>query len=410
MNRDILRKELEQNRGVLRLYPSWVLRDNLPPGRRLKLNIQDLYPYGLQRGAVCERWIASTARADNGEKTLENEGLSYIALNDGASRCLLIDAVAEMGEELVGKQCMEKFGGMRAFAKFYDFSIPIPHHVHLMEKDSRLVGVAPKPEAYFFPVQLNAVMYAYPHTYFGFEPGTTKEDIIRCLDRWGKFDGAEILQYAKAYRLKLGTGWDVPAGILHAPGSLVTYEPQYVSDTSLFFQPVVEDWYVKRETLVKFLPKDKANDLEYIVNVLDWEANTDPEFRKHHYHEPIPVVDEADMEEAGYKSAWIVYGSDNFSAKEITVLPGRSITLKEDSSFGAIVMNGRGKLNGVDAASPACIGYFELTEDEFFVTYDAARAGVQIENTSKTTPLVILINFGPENQEALALKARLEQQ
>jgi hypothetical protein len=37
-----------------------------------------------------------------------------------------------------------------------------------------------------------------------------------------------------------------------------------------------------------------------------------------------------------------------------------------------------------------------LTEDEFFCTGSAARAGVVFENMSGTEPLVMLRYFGPE--------------
>jgi hypothetical protein len=37
-------------------------------------------------------------------------------------------------------------------------------------------------------------------------------------------------------------------------------------------------------------------------------------------------------------------------------------------------------MNGINVASPTQIRYGEITEDEFFVTYDAARNGVNIEN------------------------------
>jgi hypothetical protein len=51
------------------------------------------------------------------------------------------------------------------------------------------------------------------------------------------------------------------------------------------------------------------------------------------------------------------------------------------------------------------IGFYELTEDEVFVTEPAAKAGVTYENTSETEPLVILRYFGPEvNPEAPQIK------
>jgi hypothetical protein len=37
--------------------------------------------------------------------------------------------------------------------------------------------------------------------------------------------------------------------------------------------------------------------------------------------------------------------------------------------------------------------------DEFFITEDAARAGVVISNPSKTDPIVMLKHFGPGNPD-----------
>ena len=45
--------------------------------------------------------------------------------------------------------------------------------------------------------------------------------------------------------------------------------------------------------------------------------------------------------------------------------------------------------------TPAMIRFGELTEDEVFVSYDAARKGVTFENTG-TEPLVTLRYFGPD--------------
>ena len=63
----------------------------------------------------------------------------------------------------------------------------------------------------------------------GLEPGTTKADVRRCLENWNKGDNG-ILFLSRAFRLEPGTGWQIDPGILHAPGSLVTYEPQVNSD------------------------------------------------------------------------------------------------------------------------------------------------------------------------------------
>jgi hypothetical protein len=45
------------------------------------------------------------------------------------------------------------------------------------------------------------------------------------------------------------------------------------------------------------------------------------------------------------------------------------------------------------------IRFGQLTSDEFFVSEQAAVAGVLVANTSETEPLVILKHFGPGNPD-----------
>ena len=118
----------------------------------------------------------------------------------------------------------------------------------------------------------------------GLEPGTTKDDVRRCLERWNEGDNG-ILYHSKAYRLKPGSGWQVDAGILHAPGSLVTYEPQVNSDVFGMFQSLVEGRAVPWNLLVKDVPPEHHQDLDYIINMLDWDANVDPGVRE---ESPLP--------------------------------------------------------------------------------------------------------------------------
>ena len=59
-------------------------------------------------------------------------------------------------------------------------------------------------------------------------------------------------------------------------------------------------------------------------------------------------------------------------------------------------MQGSGKINSQPLNSPKLIRFTELTEDEYFVTEDGAKAGVSFTNTSETEPMVILRYFGPE--------------
>jgi hypothetical protein len=242
---------------------------------------------------------------------------------------------------------------------------------------------------------MNAIGNNFPHTFFGLDPGTTREDIRACLARWNEGDNG-ILDFSRAHRLKPGTGWLIGAGILHAPGSVVTYEPQWGSDVFGIYQSLVEGRDVPWELLVKDMPPDKQQDLDFIVDQIDWEANTDPSFRDHHYLEPIP---DGDTESEGYVDQWICYGTTNgaqwFSAKELTVQPGAKITLKDKGASGVIVTQGRGSIGNLPVECPSMIRFGEMTEDEVFITADAALAGVTIENPAKACPLVMLRYFGP---------------
>ena len=134
-----------------------------------------------------------------------------------------------------------------------------------------------KPEAYYFPPQYNQIENAFPFTFMGLEPGTTKDDVRRCLEDWSKGDNG-ILFLSRAYRLQPGTGWQINPGILHAPGSLVTYEPQVNSDVFAMFQSLVDGRVVDRSLLTKDVRPEYHNDLDYLVSMLDWDANVNPEF------------------------------------------------------------------------------------------------------------------------------------
>ncbi len=387
------RSAMEAGEGILRLTPTWVPRSFLMPGQRLKLATEDLYAYGAHRGGIDERWFASTTEAMNDNRT-PDEGLSYV-LQDG-QRFTLKDAIAAEGSQLIGPKLWEEFHRWPVYSKFFDNLGPIPLHLHQNAAQAKLVGQEGKPESYYFPPQLNPFDNNFPHTYFGLEPGTTKAQVRRRLERWDRGDNC-ILDLSKAYRLRPGTGWLVPPCILHAPGSLVTYEPQWGSDVFGMYQSLVEGRYVPWDLLVKDVPKERHHDLDFLVDQIDWPMNTDTHFRQHHFLEPIPVADTASE---GYGDRWVVYGKVEgrqlFSAKELTVQPGAQCTIKDHGAYGLIVTQGHGRIGKLRVDCPALIRFGQLTEDEVFVSYDAARVGVTFENHSKRDPFVALRYFGPD--------------
>ncbi len=393
----VLSAAMEADQGLLRLLPNWVPRSFLHPGRRLKLHPDDYYAYGAHRGGIDERWFASATEAAN-EGRLADEGLSYVAFQ--GQRFTLRDAVQEAGDQLIGSEMYGKYGRWPIYSKFFDNNGPIPHHMHQTMEDAALVGQEGKPEAYYFPPQLNNVDNHFAYTFMGLEPGTTSEQVRQCLADWDRGDNG-ILDLSRAYRLKRGTGWMIPPGVLHAPGSLLTYEPQWGSDVFGMFQSLVEGREVPRSLLVKDMPEEKHHDLDFIMGQLDWEENVDTHFKDHHYIEPI--VDESRSGE-GFIDRWITYGAfggrQMFSAKELTVEPGAQCTLRDPGASGWITVQGSGSMGSLKLQTPAMIHFGQSTEDEVFITKAAAETGVQIVNTG-SEPLVGLRYFGPDVHDVI---------
>jgi len=398
LNRSAVQEAVDAGSGILRLEPSWVPRTFMLPGRRLKLHPDDLYALGGHRGGINERWFSSTTNADNGPGTPPDEGLSYVRVGDG-KRFLLKDAVEAAGDLLIGSAVMKRDGGWNLLCKFFDNMGPIPHHMHQSDEDAKRVGRRGKPEAYYFPPQYNQLENNFPYTFMGLEPGTTKADVRRCLENWNKGDNG-ILFLSRAFKLQPGTGWQINPGILHAPGSLVTYEPQVNSDVFAMFQSEVEGRIIDWSLLTKDVPADRHHDLDYIVGMLDWDANVNPEFAATNRVFPKPVRPFAETEPEGYRELWVCYGTKYYSAKELTVLPQRSVTIRDAAAYGLILTQGYGTFGAHNVSTPSMIRFGAMTEDELFVTSDAAQAGVRIENKSQTDPLVILKHFGPGNADA----------
>jgi hypothetical protein len=399
-NAQIIRDALAAGDGILRLAPCWVPRSFLMPGGRLKLDPRDLYALGANRGGIDERWFSSTTHADNGPGTPEDEGLSYVALN--GKRILLKEAIEIAGDDILGADVMQTYGGWNVLCKFFDNLGPIPHHMHQMDEHAAKVGAKGKPEAYYFPPQYNFTGNNFPYTFMGLNPGTTKGDVRKCLERWNEGDNG-ILNHSRAFKLQPGTGWQIDAGILHAPGSLVTYEPQVNSDVFGMFQSLVEGRPVPYDLLVKDVPKEYHHDFDYIISMLDWDKNVDPEFAKNRLRHPKPVRDEAEMAECGYGDKWVAYGTEFYSAKELTVLPGRTAIIKDAAAYGMIVVQGYGSLGELEVETPSLIRFGQMTKDELFVSASAAKAGVTVTNASETEPLVMLKHFGPGNPDAAGL-------
>ncbi len=400
--KSLAQRALDQGKGIVRLAPTWVPRSFCVPGRRIKLHPDDYYVLGGIRGGIDERWLSSTTPAKNGPLTGENEGLSAVVFNDGGKEQLFLlkDAIDELKGAIIGDRLWNEYKSWPMYSKFFDNMGPLPHHVHHNDEKAALIGQKGKPEAYYFPPQLNNHGGDFPYTFIGIAPGTTKEQIKECLVNFSKGDN-KITNYSQAYRLEPGTGWDVPPGLLHAPGSMCTYEPQKASDVFAMYQSLVNEAIIPDELLWNGTPAESKGDYDALIDVLDWELNVDPNTMANRFMAPKPVKAIDEMKSQGYIENWICYKSAAFGAKELTVLPGQTVTIKDSAAYGIIVMQGHGKMGVWDIETPALIRYGQLTNDEFFISENAAKDGVNISNSSATDPIVILKHFGPGNPDMI---------
>jgi len=385
-----IKNAFEKGEGVFQLMPAFIPRNFGKPGFRLRLHPDDYYAFGMKRGAIKERWLSSVVAAMNGPDMLPDEGMSYV--KDGKGRFLLKDAVDELSTELIGRKLFEKYGTWPMFSKFYDYNTPLFHHLHMNDAKAALIGRLGKPEAYYFPRQLNNHLGEFPVTYFGFDPDTSKESVKQCIKDYC-IRNTRITELSRAYRIELGVGWYTPPGVIHAPGSVLTYEPQWNSDVNTIMENVTSGDINDISLLTDNCPPDKRDDIDFLFELIDWEASTDPHYRKKYFRAPIPL--EKTQDDCSEK--WIAYGNEFIAAKEVTVEPGACVTLKDSACYGCILIQGFGAFGAYPCETAVMLRFGEPSGDEFFVSESAARSGIIVENHSMYEPFVILQHFANNN-------------
>jgi len=383
--------------GIVRFAPIWVPRAFCTPGKRIRLHPDDYYPLGKDRGGIDERWLSSAIRAENGPLTDPFEGLSMVVDPDGGF-VPFDEFISHWKSELVGTH-WDRTGTWPMYSKFFDNQAPLPFHIHHRDEHAALVGKPGKPEAYYFPPQMNNHLGDFPYTFFGLHPETTKEQVYDKLVGFLAGGDNRITDLSKAYRITPGTGWDVPAGVLHAPASVCTYEPQAACDVFAMTESWSNNREVPDELLWKDVPAEKHGDLNFIIDLIDWETNVDPKLFSHRFTPPVETAESRRAAEDGWAEKWITYRSPSFSAKELTIRPGGSVTVADQDPYGLIAVAGRGTINDHEVESATMLRYGQLSSDEFFVSASALNNGVTITNKSPSEDLVILKHFGPGNQQ-----------
>jgi hypothetical protein len=380
--RSTVEKALAASRGILRLEPAWVARDFLPPGRRLGLP-EDRYAVG-DRGWICERWIASTTKADN-RIGPPDEGLSYLGI-EGA-RVTLRDAIAGAGDLLMGTAYARTHKGLGRLAKIFDFATRLPYHIHQRQKDVDKLGRTSKEEAYYFPEGVD--MGAHPETFFGVHPSIVeRKQFDLLLPHLVEWKDDLILRYARAYLQCPDEGFHLPSGGLHAPGTALTIELQEDSDVFAMLQALNAGKVISKELLFKDVhPDDRARLAERaVLQQIDWELSGDPFFYENRHTSPQPV---AGGTQPGGAESWIYYNTLRFSGIKLVVKPGGKFASRDKGVYNLLAWRGRGKVDGHEVVAG------DHSRDELLVSHERATAGFTIECTGGEE-LVLIKFFGPD--------------
>lgn len=380
--KSIIEKAVQDSEGILRLEPAWVARDFLPPGRRLGLP-ENQYELG-ERGGICERWLASTTKADN-KVSVPDEGLSFLKM-DTNERITLKEAVEAAPDAILGGGYARSHKGLCRLAKIFDYAERLPYHIHQMQEHAKLVGCNSKEEAYYFPEYVD--MGSHPETFFGVHPYIAqKKEHKLLLPHLVEWKDDSILMHARAYKQIPGDGFHVPSGTLHAPGTAVTIELQEDSDVFAMMQAKVGNNFINKELLYKDVRSEdrQKRGEEIILEMINWEVSGDPYFYENRHTPPLLIED---TKQDGGEEYWIFYNTQKFSGKKLIVQPGGKFKSKDNGVYNILVWRGKGTFGNREIEG----GNFD--KDELLITYDRAVKHTEVVNTGNSD-LIIFKFFGP---------------
>lgn len=346
---------LDQQQGVLKLKPTYVRRLYVDGGR-LRGGKPGATFIPRQRMWIPERWIASTTLAAN-PHPIAGEGLSLLA----GGRCTLAEALAGAGDRMLGAARHRAHGPeFRVLIKILDGKTPISFHYHASDADVRKHPQAfaghrfGKDEAYYF---LDRPKGQCPYTHVGLHPGTSPADLRRAIARGS--DGP--LELSPYFLQKFEEGFFLPGGIVHRPGTALTLEIQQPSDVYALLDTRMED---KVLTPQEMHPGFKT--IADALKLVDFKTSTQKDIIERYRLVPKPAARKAPR---GVSEDWIfppdVCGK--FSGKRLRVA-GKTVNSERDC-YAVLVWKGKGRF-GPHAVQAG---------DEFFVTAEAAAAGIAIQ-------------------------------
>ena len=166
----------------------------------------------------------------------------------------------------------------------------------------------------------------------------------------------------------------------------MTYEPQVNSDVFAMFQSEVEGRIVDWSLLTKDVPPEYHHDLDYLISMLDWDANVNPEFAK--TNKMFPRAREAGDGDGSRRLSrevdhlWhrLLLGEGTDRAAEAQ---------RDDQGQRRLWRDSHARSRNVRqaaVATPTMIRFGQMTEDELFVTAAAAKEGVR-DRESRAPPI-----------------------
>ena len=141
------------------------------------------------------------------------------------------------------------------------------------------------------------------------------------------------------------------------PRAFRTYEPQSASDVFAMCECWTSSRTLPEDLLWKDVPPEHVGDFDFIISLLDWEKNIDPNFFQARFMPPLEIAANSD----GLQERWIVYRSTAFSAKELMLRPGAQALVRDAAAYGCIVTQGRCGFGPWTAESPTLIRFGQVT-------------------------------------------------
>lgn len=400
----ILDQALNHGGGVLKLAHRFAGRSFCTPGKRLRLDPNDLYPDFLGGTGLDELWICCTTPIVTGSidtrtgRAPFREGEAHVVTEEG------LVALQELIEcdpaRTIGARheafTREAFGRPTwgIVSKKFDNKHPIPHHLHWA-----------KWEVYDINRFDNGDVHPshYYTTAMGLYPWVTKDDFYRCMTRFGSELGNNVRSLSPHVKVPVDQGgFCMPNGVLHSPTNLVHHEVHVLMDEHFLAEDWTQDGRISPE--VAFLacreedyPRDKHGDWHYLTyERLNFAANQNPNFVQENSRPPLEANEFCSD---GVDAKWIVYGnllgSQQCSILRLTLKPGATAELKFDSPCVFHVNKGRGHVGKTCFSLAPQLRLGTIYPELGFISQDAIAQGVQFSNPD-TEDFVLTLDF-PQN-------------